>query len=358
MPSQTSSDPAGDDLPDSARPSLDALGRPLRSLRVSVIDRCDLRCAYCMPEEDYAWLPKEGILTFDEILRLVDGFVEQGVRRVRLTGGEPLLRGGLVDLVRDLSIRHGVEDLAITTNATQLARWAQPLRDAGLHRVTVSLDSLKPGRFETLTRRAALEDVLAGIRAASEVGFDQLKINTVVMRDFNDDEVADLARFAQEVGAQARFIEYMDVGGATLWSPERVVTRDDILSLLQEALGEATPEASRGAAPAESFTLANGARVGVIASTTQPFCSNCDRSRLTADGHWYLCLYAEHGIDLRAMLRDGATADEVSEQIRSVWSQREDRGAEERLEMPERGALYQIQELRQDPRREMHTRGG
>lgn len=311
-----------------------------------------------MPEEDYTWLPKEGILTFDEILRLVDGFVAQGVRRVRLTGGEPLLRGGLVDLVRELSTRTGVEDLAITTNATQLARWAGPLREAGLHRVTVSLDSLKPGRFETLTRRAALEDVLAGIRAASEVGFDQLKINTVVMRDFNDDEIVDLVRFARQVGAQARFIEYMDVGGATLWSAERVVTRDDILQRLRDEFGEVTPELSRGAAPAESFTLTNGARVGVIASTTQPFCQNCDRSRLTADGFWYLCLYGEHGIDLRAMLRDGATPAQVSEQIGQVWGERKDRGAEERLEVPQRGALYQIQELRQDPRREMHTRGG
>lgn len=338
--------------------SVDALGRPLGSLRVSVIDRCDLRCAYCMPEEDYTWLPKEGILTFDEILRLVDAFVSQGVRRVRLTGGEPLLRSGLVDLVRDLATRSGVEDLALTTNATQLARWALPLRDAGLKRITVSLDSLKPGRFETLTRRAALDDVLKGIRAASDVGFDELKLNTVVMQDFNDDELIDLVDFAADHGAQARFIEYMDVGGATLWSAERVVTREDILTRLTDHFGPVTPEPSRGTAPAESFTLPNGARVGIIASTTQPFCRTCDRSRLTADGFWYLCLYAADGIDLRSMLREGATAEQLTTHIAKVWGQRDDRGAEQRLEMPERGALYQIQELRQDPRREMHTRGG
>ena len=337
---------------------LDALGRPLRSLRVSVIDRCDLRCAYCMPEEDYSWLPKEGILTFAEILRLVDAFVEQGVRRVRLTGGEPLLRGGLTDLVRELASRPGIEDLAITTNATQLAPWAAPLREAGMQRVTVSLDSLKPGRFETLTRRAALDDVLAGIRAASEVGFDQLKLNTVVMQDFNDDEVVDLVGFAHEHGAQARFIEYMDVGGATLWSPERVVSRNEILQRLKDHFGDVQAHNTRGAAPAESFVLPGDIRVGVIASTTQPFCQDCDRSRLTADGFWYLCLYGEHGIDMRSMLREGATHDELVALIGETWAWRDDRGAEQRLEIPQRGALYQIQELRQDPRREMHTRGG
>ena len=338
--------------------SVDALGRPLRSLRVSVIDRCDLRCAYCMPEEDYTWLPKEGILTFDEILRLVDAFVSRGVRRVRLTGGEPLLRSGLVDLIRDLARRSGVEDLALTTNATQLARWAGPLRDAGLKRITVSLDSLKPGRFETLTRRAALDDVLKGIRAASEVGFDELKLNTVVMQDFNDDELIDLVDFATDHGAQARFIEYMDVGGATHWSQSEVVAQNEILTQLAAHYGPIEREVGQGAAPAARFRLEDGTRFGIVSSVTEPFCGACDRSRLTADGLWYLCLYAQQGIDLKPLLCEGGDPQVLLERIRAGWTGRKDRSAEERAGDPERGALYQVEELQADPHREMHTRGG
>ncbi|MDA0333957.1 MAG: GTP 3',8-cyclase MoaA [bacterium] len=336
----------------------DTFGRPLQSLRISVIDRCDLRCAYCMPEEDYAWLPKNDILTFDEILALTDAFIDNGVRRVRLTGGEPLLRAGLADLVAGLATRTSIDDLALTTNGTQLARHAVALHTAGLRRVTVSLDSLKPSRFETLTRRAALKDVLAGIEAAAAVGFEALKINTVVMRDFNDDELVDMLEFGRRVGAEVRFIEYMDVGGATLWNRERVVPRHEIIERLATRYGTITEVGSRNRAPAERFQLPGGERFGVISSTTQPFCSECDRSRLTADGFWYLCLYARDGIDLRARVRQGATRDELSQAIARVWGRRADRGAEERVGIVERGALYQIEELRQDPRREMHTRGG
>lgn len=336
----------------------DTHGRPLQSLRISVIDRCDLRCAYCMPEEDYAWLPKGDILTFDEILALVDAFIENGVRRVRLTGGEPLLRAGLTDLVAQLAARETIEDLAMTTNATQLARHATALREAGLQRVTVSLDTLKPSRFETLTRRAALDDVLAGIEAAAAAGFESLKINTVVLRDFNDDEIIDLAAFGRRMGAEVRFIEYMDVGGATLWQSSRVYSRDEIRGRLEDHYGPATPEPGRGRAPAERFRLPAGDRFGIISSTTQPFCSECDRSRLTADGMWYLCLYARDGLDLRHWVRNGSTAAELAAAIRSGWQARTDKGAEGRVQAPTRGALYQIDELRQDPHREMHTRGG
>lgn len=339
-------------------PVTDTSDRPLQSLRISVIDRCDLRCAYCMPEEDYSWLPKGDILSFDEILRLTDAFVDNGVRRVRLTGGEPLLRAGLPELIAGLAVRSAVEDLALTTNATQLAKHATALHEAGLRRVTISLDSLQASRFETLTRRAALDDVLAGIDAAAAVGFEKLKINTVVMRDFNDDELIDMIEFGRNVGAEVRFIEYMDVGGATLWNSERVVSRVEVLAKLTAHYGSVAEVGGRGRAPAESFELPSGDRFGIISSTTQPFCRDCDRSRITADGFWYLCLYANDGIDLRHRLREGASAEELSEAIRDVWSRRTDRGAEQRAEVAERGALYHIEELRQDPRREMHTRGG
>ena len=336
----------------------DLLGRQLGSLRISVVDRCDLRCAYCMPEEDYAWLPKEDILSFDEIERTVDAFARLGVRKVRLTGGEPLLRGGLVELVGRLARKASVEDLALTTNATQLAKWAEPLHDAGLHRVTVSLDTLNPARFETLTRRVALDRVLAGIREAARVDFREVKINTVIMHGFNDDELIDIVEFGKQVGAEVRFIEYMDVGGATLWSMERVCSKADILRQLAGHYGAIAEERGRGPSPAARYRLPDGTRFGIIASTTEPFCASCDRSRVTADGMWYLCLYATQGYNLRDWLRDGLSAEELVDEIRRVWRNRDDRGAEERLNEPTRGALYQVEELKVDPHREMHTRGG
>lgn len=338
--------------------ALDTFGRPLESLRLSVVDRCDLRCAYCMPEEDYTWLPKDDILTFDEIERTVDAFGALGVRKVRLTGGEPLLRGGITELVHRLAGHADVQDLAMTTNATQLSKWAEQLQQAGLQRVTVSLDTLNPARFETLTRRAVLDRVIAGIREAARVAFSEIKINTVVIRGFNDDELIDIVEFAREVGAEARFIEYMDVGGATLWSMERVYSRADILTLLQNHYGAVEEISGRGTAPAECFRLPDGTRFGIIASTTEPFCASCDRSRVTADGMWYLCLYANAGFNLREWLRDGLTQTELVEKIRLVWEGRRDRGAEDRLTEPTRGALYRVEELKVDPHREMHTRGG
>ena len=336
----------------------DRLDRPLDSLRISVIDRCDLRCNYCMPEEEYTWLPQRDILGFDEILRLVDVFVDLGVARVRLTGGEPLLRGNLVELVQRLAERAGVEDLALTTNATQLERLALPLRRAGLQRVTVSLDSLRADRFVQLTRREALDQVLAGIGAAADVGFDELKINTVVMQDFNDDEIVPLVEFGREVGAEVRFIEYMDVGGATMWNMDEVFSKADILARLQDHYGDVRPQGEQGTAPAQRFALPDGTRLGVIASVTEPFCSTCDRARLTADGLLYLCLYASDGIDLGKCMRSGASDGELRDIIRGAWRERTDRSAEERLDDPYRGTLYQVEELKQDLHREMHTRGG
>lgn len=336
----------------------DSFGRRLGSLRLSVIDRCDLRCTYCMPAEDYTWLPKEDILTFEEIERTVEAFGALGVRKVRLTGGEPLLRGGLTELVERLAKNSTVDDLAMTTNATQLAKWAESLHNAGLRRVTVSLDTLNPARFEALTRRVVLDRVLTGIREAARVEFSEIKINTVVMQGFNDDELFDIIEFGKQVGAEVRFIEYMDVGGATLWSMERVFPKEEILSRLRSYYGNIEEITGRGSSPAERFRLPDGTNFGVIASTTEPFCISCDRSRVTADGMWYLCLYANKGYNLRKWLREGFTQEQLMEEIQNVWLERADRGAENRLNEPTRGALYHVEELKSDPHREMHTRGG
>jgi GTP 3',8-cyclase len=332
-------------------------GRPLTSLRLSVIDRCDLRCRYCMPEEEYAWLPRRRLLGSAEIAALATAFAELGVTRLRLTGGEPLLRGDLPDLVRRLAAVPGIHDLALTTNGTRLAAAAADLRQAGLQRVTISLDTLRRDRFLQLARRDALEQVLAGIEAACAAGFAAVKTNTVVIRGFNDDEVGDLLDFARRVGAEPRFIEYMDVGGATCWSPAQVVPRREVLAGLRRRFGAIWPEPRHDAAPADRFVLADGTRFGVIASVTEPFCGQCDRSRLTADGLWYVCLYAREGIDLRGALhREGRAG--VTRTVRALWRARADRGAEERRRDPGRGVLYQVEELRRDPHREMHTRGG
>lgn len=337
----------------------DRFGRPLRSLRVSVTDRCNLRCRYCMPLDDYAWLPRTSILTFEETQRLVGVFARLGVRKVRLTGGEPLLRRDLETLVAELAAIPEVDDLALTTNGVLLARHAEALRAAGLGRITVSLDTLRPERFETFTKSARWDDVVQGLGTARAAGFTGLKLNTVVIRGYNDDEVADLIEFGRAHEAEVRFIEYMDVGGATEWSRDQVVSRAEILAALAERYGPVSPlPGDDPAAPAERFALADGLTFGVIASTTAPFCRACDRARLTADGLWFLCLYANDGVDLKAMVRDGATDEQVAGAIASRWSARNDRGAEERATLEARGILHSIESLRRDPHREMHTRGG
>ena len=339
-------------------PPADKLGRPLRSLRVSVTDRCNLRCSYCMPQEEYVWLPREELLTFEEIARLAEVFTSLGVEDVRLTGGEPLLRRDLAKLVRLLAGNPRIRDLALTTNGVLFAEQAAELRAAGLHRVTLSLDTLRPERFLAMTRRNIHAQVLAGIEAARHAGFTPLKLDTVVLRGANDDELADLIEFGKRAGAEVRFIEYMDVGGATDWSPEKVFTRSEMLERLGQHYGKITPLQENSSAPAERFVLPDGATFGIIASTTTPFCRRCDRSRLTADGLWYLCLYAQSGIDLRRPLRAGASADELAARITSVWRERNDRGAELRKAERHRGVFVGIDQLRQDPHLEMHTRGG
>ncbi|MBA3892268.1 MAG: GTP 3',8-cyclase MoaA [Gemmatimonadales bacterium] len=336
----------------------DLLGRPLRNLRVSVTDRCNLRCRYCMPESEYVWLPRASILTFEEMDRVAGVFAGLGVAKVRLTGGEPLLRHDLATLVALLARHADIGDLALTTNGVLLERQAAALRDAGLRRVTVSLDTLRPERMREFARSARHTDVVAGIDAARAAGFSSLKLNTVIIRGYNEDEVLDLMEFARGRGAEPRFIEYMDVGGATGWSMDQVVSQREILEVVARRYGPVEPLREGQWAPAERFALRDGTVFGVIASTTAPFCRTCDRARLTADGTFLLCLYGEEGVDLRQLLRGGATDAEISAAIAAAWRARADRGAEERAGLSERGVLHRIESLRADPRREMHTRGG
>ncbi|HSL21406.1 MAG TPA: GTP 3',8-cyclase MoaA [Vicinamibacterales bacterium] len=336
----------------------DALGRPLRSLRLSVTDRCNLRCQYCMPEEDYVWLPRESILTFEEMAQIADAFVESGVDRVRITGGEPLLRRNLPALIEPLASERRLEDLALTTNGLLLASQASALRRAGLHRLTVSLDTLRRDRFMQIARADGLPAVLAGIDAAIAAGFPPPKLDTVVIRGFNDDELVPLLEFARGLGSEIRFIEYMDVGGATHWSMGQVVPGREILERLGHHFGAVEPVEESSSAPAVRYTLPDGTAFGIIASTTEPFCRTCDRSRITADGVWLLCLYALSGTDLRGPLRAGATRDDLRELIETVWKWRIDRGAEERLASKRREVLIPVAALRRNAHLEMHTRGG
>jgi cyclic pyranopterin phosphate synthase len=338
-------------------PLADVHRRPLRNLRLSVTDRCNLRCQYCMPEADYLWLPREDILRFEEIEQLVDAFLDLGVDKVRLTGGEPLLRRDVSELVARLAGRQRIRDLAMTTNGVLLKGAAAELEKAGLRRITVSLDTLDRDRFKRLARFDELERVKAGLDAAA-APFPGFKMDTVVIRGINDDEMIPLLDYARLLGAELRFIEYMDVGGATHWTTSQVFPRADMLARIEEHYGPATPLGARGSAPADRFRLPSGQVFGIIASTTAPFCADCDRSRLTADGVWYLCLYAARGIDLRGPLRGGAGPDSLKELMTAVWHARTDRGAEHRLEARERSPLIPITALKRDPHLEMHTRGG
>ena len=337
---------------------VDRFARPLRSLRISVTDRCNLRCQYCMPEPEYVWLPREDILSFEEIAAVTDAFTDEGVNRIRITGGEPLLRRDLPVLVESLASRPSVEDLALTTNGILLKGNAAALRRAGLHRITVSLDTLRRDRFRALTGSSDSDAVVAGIHAAAAAGFRALKLDSVMIRGTNDDELIELIEFAKSVQGEIRFIEYMDVGGATRWSPAAVVTRAEMLETIARHYGGVIPIDERSSAPAERFLLPDGTTFGIIASTTTPFCATCDRARLTADGIWLLCLYAAAGTDLRRPLRAGATREELRHLIRAVWSLRADRGAEERLGIDRQTTLVPLRALKKDAHLEMHTRGG
>lgn len=310
-----------------------------------------------MPETNYTWLPRTDILSFEEIAHVLDAFLGVGVTKIRLTGGEPLLRRHLERLVAQIAARSRVADLALTTNGLLLDQQAAKLRAAGLHRITVSLDTLRRDRFRELTRHDGLADVLKGIEAA-RAHFQGLKIDSVVIRGVNDDEMPDLVEFGRQLGAEVRFIEYMDVGGATRWSVSDVVSRAEILQRLEAHYGcpEALP--GQGAAPAARYRLPDGTVIGIISSTTEPFCADCDRSRLTADGMWLLCLYSSTWVDLRRALRDGMDDAALAALVEQTWIARTDAGAEAKRASNYRGGVIPVETLRSNPHLEMHTRGG
>ena len=289
---------------------VDPFGRTVRDLRISVTDRCDFRCVYCMPEEGLTWLRRDEILSFEEIVRVARICTSRfGFDGIRLTGGEPTLRRGIVDLVgmlRELDV-----DLAMTTNGTSLGRLAAPLRAAGLHRINVSCDSLRRDRFAELTRRDALDKVLAGIDAAVAAGFDPVKVNVVLMRGVNDDEAVDFARFGRERGVQVRFIEFMPLDADGGWSADQVVSADDTVAAI-DAVYPLEP-LQHAIEPATRYRYRDGlGEIGVVPSVTRPFCGDCDRIRITAEGQLRSCLFALDEYDVRAVLRDGGSDDEVA----------------------------------------------
>ena len=296
-------------------PLQDRYGRVATDLRISLTDRCNLRCSYCMPAEGLDWLPTDEVLTDDEVVRLVDiGVRLLGVEEVRFTGGEPLVRRGLVDIVRRTREVGPDLELSLTTNALGLARTAEALSDAGLDRVNVSLDTVRRETFETITRRDRLHDVLAGLAAARDAGLTPVKVNAVLLRDINDGEAPELLRWAVGEGYQLRFIEQMPLDAQHDWSRAAMVTAEEIFERLGTQF-DLTPAAEpRGSAPAELFLVDGGpATVGVIASVTRPFCGDCDRVRLTADGQVRNCLFAREESDLRTALRSGATDEEIAQ---------------------------------------------
>jgi cyclic pyranopterin phosphate synthase len=306
--------------PPARGPLVDTFGRVADDLRVSVTDRCNFRCTYCMPAEGLAWLPKHEILTFEEMTRLLGIFVGLGVRSIKVTGGEPTVRAELPTLVRMFREVGPELDISITTNGMLLDRLAGPLADAGVDRATVSCDSLMRHRFAEMTRRDALEKVLAGLRAAEAAGLTPIKINTVVIGGTNDDEIVSFARWSRETGYEVRFIEYMPLDADHAWERAKVVPSARIL----EAIDATFPLTPIGHAnePATSYAFADGApgRVGVIASVTEPFCDTCNRLRLTAEGQVRACLFSLEETDLRGPMRDGASDEELEALIRTtVW---------------------------------------
>jgi GTP 3',8-cyclase len=302
-------------------PLLDTFGRVADDLRISVTDRCNFRCTFCMPAEGLTWLPKVEILTFEELTRLLGLFVRLGVRSLKVTGGEPTVRADLPELIGMFREVGPDLDVSMTTNGMLLDSLAAPLADAGLDRVTVSCHSLMPHRFAEMTRRDALEKMLRGLRAAEEAGLVPIKINCVVMDGTNDDEVVDFARWARETGYEVRFIEYMPLDAQHAWEREKVVPAARILEAI-DAVHPLVPEGHANE-PATTFRFADGARgrVGVIPSVTEPFCDTCNRLRLTAEGTFRNCLFALDETDLRAPLRAGASDEELELQIRrGLWT--------------------------------------
>ena len=304
---------------------VDSFGRIVRDLRISVTDRCNFRCTYCMPEEGMKWLDRSEILTFEEIERVARICVEQfAVDSIRLTGGEPTVRAHLPRLIQKLGalrLATGEKpDIALTTNGATLRNIASELREAGLDRINVSLDSLRADRFLALTRRDELHNVLAGIEEAKVAGFDPIKVNAVIERGANDDEILDLARYGRETGVEVRFIEFMPLDASNEWERNKVVTQDEIVSAISEVF-PLTPVPARGAAPADRWSYNDGkGMIGVIPSVSHPFCSDCDRVRLTSDGQFRTCLFATDETDLRGLLRNGGSDADIAAVIREAVS--------------------------------------
>ena len=331
----------------------DRLDRPLRDLRISVTDRCNFRCSYCMPAElfgeRYAFLPREEILSFEEIERLVGLMVPMGVGKIRITGGEPLLRHGLHELIRSLSAIEGIQDIALTTNASLLGRMAGQLRREGLGRLTISLDSLDPAVFGQMNGdKLSVQRVLDGIAAAEEAGFEAIKINCVVQKGVNDHTLVDLARRFKGSGHIVRFIEFMDVGTKNAWQLDQVVPAAEIADMIGAEMPIEPIEPNYPGEVARRWRYRDGeGEIGIITSVSNPFCRACTRARLTTDGKLVTCLFAAGGMDLRALLRSGASDDELRATIRGIWTARSDRYSEERTELlgrerPDRVEMYQI----------------
>lgn len=310
----------------------DRLGRPIKDLRVSVTDRCNFRCRYCMPREvfgkDFPFLERGGIMSFEEIDRFAGIFIDLGVEKIRLTGGEPLLRKNLPDLISMLSMRD--VEIAMTTNGVLLPRYAPALSAAGLDRVTVSLDAIDESTFAAITDSGhTVASVIAGIEAAESVGLGPIKINTVVKKNSNEDEILDLVERFSNRDIAIRFIEYMDVGTTNGWSMEEVVTAEEIRSIIG-ADEQIAPDKKSDVA--KRYRLAKGGEIGIISSVTEPFCGDCTRARLSADGRLFTCLFSSKGADLLSMMRDGLTDKELAETIETIWRNREDRYSEIRSE--------------------------
>jgi GTP 3',8-cyclase len=335
-------------------PAQDVFHRAIRDLRISVTDRCNFRCSYCMPFDEYKWIERSEVLTFEEIERLTRVFVSLGVEKIRLTGGEPLVRRDLHRLVQRLASIQGL-DLSLTTNGALLAEQAADLHHAGLQRVNVSIDTLKANRFKELTKRGDLSTVLDGLFAAKKVGMAPIKINAVIIRGLNDDEILDLVTMARDNGFEMRFIEYMDVGNANAWSLEKTVTKREILETVHARFPVRELGRAKGSAPAVDYEFIDGAgRIGIIGSVTEPFCSSCTRVRVTADGRLVTCLFAESGFDLKSMLRAGASDAEMAERIRTIWSGRTDRYSDVRWQQVQSGGYQPAQHKKI----EMITLGG
>ena len=312
---------------------IDAHKRPLRDLRISVTDRCNFRCTYCMPLDEYDWIDKKEILTFEEITRLARLAIDFGVTKIRLTGGEPLVRHDLPVLIEKLAALKGLEDLCLTTNGALLRERIHALREAGLRRVNISIDSLDPHKFKRMTKRGDLDKVLDGIFAAKRAGLAPIKLNAVVERGVNDDDVIPLVEFAREHGFAMRFIEYMDVGNANSWTSAKLVPKKEIIETIHARYPLREVGREQGSAPSVDYEFVDGrGDIGVIASVTEPFCGSCTRLRLTADGKFVTCLFSQVGHDVKALLRTGADDDKINAFIASLWGQRTDRYSVQRLE--------------------------